>query len=80
MDTKKEFQIFCHFNAIGEKRIMASSFEEATQIAEADNSVEFDKIIRLTEPCKVDISLSHVVNEPIPESPHDFEYKSWGSE
>ena len=80
MDTKNEYQIYCHFCAIGKKTIGASNLEEAKQIVEADNSVQFDEIVRLTELCKVDESLSHKINKPTPEEHHDVEYKSWGAE
>lgn len=80
MDKKNEFELYCHFSAIGKKTISASSLEEAKQIVELDKSVHFDEIIRLTDPCKVDDSLSHKVNEPTQEEHHDVEYKSWGSE
>jgi hypothetical protein len=80
MDTKNEYQIYCHFSAIGKKTIIASNLEEANQIVETDSSIQFDKIVRLTELCKVDESLSHKVNKPDMEEHHDVEYKSWGSE
>ena len=80
MDTKNEYQVYCHFSAIGKKTINASSLEEAKQIVESDKSVQFDEIVRLTELCKVDESLSHKVNKPTIEEHHDVEYKSWGSE
>ena len=80
MDKKKEYEIYCHFSAIGKKTISASNLEEAKQIIESDKSVHFDEIIKLTEQCKVDTSLSHEVSEPSQDEHHDLEYKSWGSE
>jgi hypothetical protein len=80
MAIQKEYQIFCHFCAIGEKRIRASNFEEAKQIAESEYSVQIDKILRLTEPCRVDDSLSHRVDESFNKDPNNVEYKNWGSE
>jgi len=80
MERKNEFEIYCHFSAIGKKTISASSLEEAKQIVETDGSVQFDEIVKLTELCKVDESLSHKVNKPDMEEHHDVEYKSWGSE
>lgn len=80
MAKNKKFQIFCRFSAIGKKTISASSLEEARQIVEADDSVQFDEIVRLTESCKVDESLSHIISESEPEIHHDVDYKSWGSE
>lgn len=80
MAKNKKFQIFCRFSAIGKKTISASNLEEARQIVEADDSVQFDEIVRLTEPCKVDESLSHQIEEHAPQDHHDVDYKSWGSE
>lgn len=80
MDKKKEFQIFYHFCGIGKKTIKASSLEEAKQIAEADDSIHFDEIVRLTKPCRVDETLSRYVAMPKTEDHHAVEYKSWGSE
>jgi hypothetical protein len=80
MDKKKEYEIYCHFCAIGKKTISASNLEEAKKIIESDQSITFNEIIKFTEPCKVDVSLSHEINEQIQDQHNDFEYKSWGSE
>lgn len=80
MDTKKEFQVYCHFCGIGTRKIKAMSLEEAKQIAESDNSIYFDEIVRLTKPCWVDESLSHHLEDKATKGQHAVEYKSWGSE
>ena len=79
MKKDKEFIIFCHFSAIGKKTIKASSLKEAKQIAESDESVHFDEILRLTKPCKVDATLLREFN--VATEHHEIvEYKSWGAE
>ena len=80
MDSINEFELFCHFCGIGKKTIKASSFEEAKQIVEEDESLQFDEIIRLTKPCWVDSSISRQVNHNRKTKYHEIEYKSWGSE
>lgn len=80
MAKNKQFRIFCHFSTMGKKTIDAASLDEAMQIVEADDSVQFDEIVRLTEACKVDESLSHQISESEPGVHHDVEFKSWGTE
>lgn len=79
MDSKT-YEIYCRFSALGKKIVKASSFDEAIQIAESYDKVEFDDIERLTEPCKVDPKLSHEVLESESEVHHHIEFKNWGSE
>jgi len=79
MKKDKEYVIYCHFSAIGIRKIISSSLEEAKQIAESDESVHFDEIIRLTEPCIVDEILLRKIDETI-EHHENVEYKSWGAE
>ncbi|HET55498.1 MAG TPA: hypothetical protein ENN33_09820 [Ignavibacteria bacterium] len=79
MDSKK-YEIYCRFSALGKKVIQASSLDDAIQIAESDEKVEFDDIVRVMEPCKVDQKLSHEVIEDDSEEPHNIEFKNWGSE
>ena len=79
MDNRK-FEIYCQFSALGKKVIEACSFDEAIQIAESDEKIEFDDIVRLTKACKVDPKLSHELIARESEAPHYIEYKSWGSE
>jgi hypothetical protein len=79
MRKEKEYIIYCHFSAIGIRKIKAANLDEAKQIAESDESVYFDKIIRLTEPCIVDETELHKIDETIEH--HEYvEYKSWGAE
>lgn len=79
MDSKK-YEIYCRFSAIGKKVIKASSMDEAIQITEADEKIEFDEIVRLTKSCKVDFKLSHELAKSVPEDPHNIEFRNWGSE
>jgi len=79
MTKDKEYVIYCHFSAIGIRKIVAPSLEEAKQIAESDESVIFDKIIRLTGPCIVDETRLRKIDETI-EHHENIEYKSWGAE
>lgn len=79
MDSKK-YEIYCRFPALGKKVVEASSLDEAIQIAESDEKIEFDEIVRLTKSCKVDPQLSHEILEETHEEPHNAEFKSWGSE
>jgi len=76
----KDFTVFCHFSAIGKRIVKAPSLDDAKRIAELDGSAEFDEIIRLTEPCKVDAVLLLKSNEKIADEQEIVEYKSWGSE
>ncbi len=76
MEKEQEFEVLCHFCAIGKKTIKASSLVEAKQIVESDYSTHFDEIIRLTEPCKFD----EVMLTKSDEHQHNLEYKSWGAE
>lgn len=80
MEKKREYIVFCHFSAIGKKIIKASSLEEAKQIAESDESVKFDEIFRLTEPCKVDEALLLKSNDRAADDLEIVEFKNWGSE
>lgn len=79
MGKNREYLIYCRFSAIGTKKIKASSLKEAKQIAESDESVQFDEIISLTEPCKVDEIILRKAEDPILHD-ENFEYKSWGAE
>jgi len=79
MKKDMEYVIYCHFNAIGIRKIRALNLKEAKQIAESDESVHFDEIIRLTEPCIVDEILLRKIDETI-EHHENVEYKSWGAE
>jgi hypothetical protein len=79
MDSKK-YEIYCRFSALGKKVVKAYSIDEAIQIAESDEKFEFDDIVRVMEPCKVDQKLSHEITESKPEEQHDIEFKNWGSE
>ncbi|MDZ7626711.1 MAG: hypothetical protein U5J96_19975 [Ignavibacteriaceae bacterium] len=79
MKKDKEYVIYCQFSAIGIRKIRASNLREAKQIAESDESVQFDEIIRLTEPCIVDEILLRKIDETI-EHHENVEYKSWGAE
>ena len=80
MEKKKEFIVFCHFSAIGKKIVEASGLEEAKQLVESDRSGNFNEIIRLTEPCKVDEVLLFKSNEPSTDYHEIVEFKNWGSE
>lgn len=81
MDKDKEFTIFCQFSAVGKKVIMAESFDEAKQIAESDDSVEFDEIVRITKLCKVDEALSWEFYSRTEDNEKEkIDYKNWGSE
>ena len=80
MGKNHKFQVFCHFSAIAQKTIIAESFAEAKQIAESDYSVQLEKIVRLTEPCRVDESMSHEVNEHDSGDQHVVDYQNWGAE
>jgi hypothetical protein len=79
LKEEKTFTVFCQFSAIGKKTVKAESLKEANQIAEADSSINFDEIIRLTEPCKVDKILLSDDDETFQHF-DNVEYKSWGSE
>ncbi len=79
MDSKK-YEIYCRFSALGKKVVTASSIDEAIQIAESDEKIKLEDIVRLTKSCKVDSKLSHELFEDNSEEPHNIEYKSWGSE
>jgi hypothetical protein len=79
MGKSREYLVYCRFSAIGTKKIKAPSLKEAKQIAESDESVQFDEIISLTEPCKVEEILLRKVDEPILHH-ENVEYKSWGAE
>jgi hypothetical protein len=79
LEKFKEYLVYCRFSAIGTKKIKASSLKDAKQIAESDESVQFDEIIRLTEPCTVDEVLLRKSDEPIIHH-ENVEYKSWGAE
>jgi hypothetical protein len=76
---ENEYIVLCHFTAVGKKTIKASNPREAKQIAESDESVQFDEIIRLTDPCYVDEILLRKYDEAIEHHEH-VEYKSWGAE
>jgi hypothetical protein len=80
MGKKKEYIVFCHFSAIGKKIVNASSLEEAKQIAESDESVKFEEIFRLTEPCRVDEALLLKSNDKAADDREIVEFKNWGSE
>jgi len=79
MDSKK-YEIYCRFSALGKKVVKASSIDEAIQIAESDDKFEFDDIVRVMEPCKVDQKLSHEITESESEEQQHIEFKNWGSE
>ena len=79
MDSKK-FEIYCRFSALGKKVVEATSFDKAIHIAESYDTIEFDDIVRLTEPCKVDQKLSHEILESNSEAQQHIEFKNWGSE
>lgn len=79
MDSKK-YEIYCQFSALGKKVIHASSIDEAIQIAESEDRIELNEIVRMTEPCKVDPKLSREVLESDSEEYHHIEFKNWGSE
>lgn len=76
----KYFEIYYRFSALGKKVVVASSFDEAIQIAESDEKIEFDDIVKLTKSCKVDLKLSHELLGEESEEPHKIEYKNWGPE
>jgi hypothetical protein len=79
METNKEFTVICHFSAIARKKIKAQCFEDAKQIAESDTTINFDEILEITDPCKVDeIVISNYGDQS--EYQEHVEYKSWGSE
>ena len=80
MNKDKDFIVFCHFSAIGKRIVKATSLDDAKRIAESDESVDFDGIIRLTEPCKVDEVLLLKSNDQIADDHEFIEYKNWGSE
>jgi hypothetical protein len=80
MKTEKEFVVFCQFSAIAKKVVNAESLEQAKQIVETDNSVRFEEIVKLTEPCKVDEVLLLKSNDSELDYNEHVEYKSWGSE
>ncbi len=80
MKKDKEFIVFCHFCAIGKRIVRASSLEEAKQIAESDESVKFEEIFRLTEPCTVDEVLLLKSNDKVADDREFVEFKNWGSE
>jgi len=79
MDSKK-YEIYCQFSALGKKVVQASSLDEAIQIAESDERIGFDEIVRVTKPCKVVPKLSYEIIESESEEPHQIEFKNWGSE
>lgn len=80
METTNDFILYCHFCGIGKKTIRASTFEEAKQILEDNEHIEFDEIIRLTKPCWVDESLSRIPDKTGERDHDEIEYKNWGSE
>ncbi len=77
--NRKKYEIYCRFSALAKKVVKASSLDEAKQVAESDVSVQFDEIIRLIEPCKVEKIFAQKMNETIEHCEH-FEYKNWGAE
>lgn len=79
MENLKEFTVVCHFSAIARKKVQAESYEDAKQIAETETSINFDEILEITEPCKVDDIVISNYGEPYDYQEH-VEYKSWGSE
>lgn len=79
MKTDKEFIIYCHFSAVAKKTINATNSEEAKRIAESDDSINFDEIIRITYPCIVDQVVETESDNEF-SSHRNYEYKSWGSE
>jgi hypothetical protein len=79
MEKDYEYEVVCHFCAVGKKMIKASSLEGAKHIAESDYSTHFDEIIKLTEPCKVDEIMLHKSEEKVEHHPN-VDYKSWGAE
>jgi len=80
MKKDKEFIVFCHFSAIGKRIVRASSLEEAKKIVESDESVKFEEIFKLTEPCKVDEALLLKSNDKASDDREIVEFKNWGSE
>jgi ABC-type transport system involved in Fe-S cluster assembly fused permease/ATPase subunit len=79
MESLKEFTVICHFSAIARKRVNAESYEDAKQIAETDSLINFDEILEITEPCKVDEIVISNYGDQSQYQDH-AEYKSWGSE
>jgi hypothetical protein len=80
MDSIQEYELYCHFCGIGKKTLKASSFEEAKQILEGDEHLQFDEIIRLTKPCWVEEAISRKRLGISKKIHHLLEYENWGSE
>ena len=80
MNRTKDFQIYCQFRALAKKTVKASSLKDAVRIAESKANIQCDEIVRLIEPCKVDIALSHKVDAIIMKNFQYANYKNWGSE
>jgi len=80
MKSEKDFIVFCRFSAIAKKIVNASSLEQAKEIAESDESINFEEIVRLTDHCQVDEVLLLKSNDAEMDLHEHVEYKSWGSE
>ena len=80
MKIEKEYIVFCRFSAIAKKVVHASNLEQAKQIAESDDYLKIDEIIKIIEPCKADEVLLLKSNDPEIDDHETVEFKSWGSE
>jgi hypothetical protein len=79
MKNQTEYEVFCQFCAIGKRTILASSFEEAKEIAESDSSAQFTELLMLTKPCIVTDAIA-LSTEEIDGQAAKLDYKNWGSE
>ena len=79
MKNQTEYEVFCEFCAIGKRTVLASSFDEAKEIAETDKSTQFSDILMLTKSCKVTDAIA-LTEETSDEHPYKLDYRNWGSE